>query len=134
MADCEWAILCDYTFRDQAGKVCVIGIFDRMYALNVPATHPQAAIVLRFVGDAHEKLTFKLEIIRPTGGTIGGLQGNTELGDTGTADFNVNIGGLPIPDYGSYAFQLYINEQLSKTISFVVMKPDQATPPKGAAS
>lgn len=134
MAECDWAILCDYTFRDQAGKVCVIGLFDRIFTPQVPATHAQAGIVLRFVGDAHEKFRFKLEIIRPTGGTIAGLEGETELGDTGTAEFNLNIGGLPIPDYGSYAFQLYMNDQLSKTLSFVVAEPPpQAAPPKGSS-
>lgn len=28
MAECEWAIVCDYAFLDAGGKMCLIGIFD----------------------------------------------------------------------------------------------------------
>jgi hypothetical protein len=70
MAECEWAILCDYTFRDEAKKVCVIRIFDRIFAPHVPTTHHQVALVFHFVGDAHEKFTFRLEIVRRTGALL----------------------------------------------------------------
>lgn len=125
MAECEWAILCDYSFRDQGGKVCMIGVFDKILTNAVPATHHQAAMVLRFVGEPKEKINFRLEIIRPTGGLLGKLEGGGELGETGTAEINLNLGSLPIPDLGTYAFQLYLNDQMSKATTFVVAKPPQ---------
>ena len=44
MAECDWAILCDYSFLDVSRKMCLIGIFDKITAANVPATHHQAAL------------------------------------------------------------------------------------------
>jgi hypothetical protein len=37
------------------------------------------------------------------------------------------MGGLPIPDYGNYAVQVYVNDELKKTLTFVVTKPPEQT-------
>ena len=123
MAECEWVILCDYTFRDQRNKVCLIGKFDRIYAENVPATHHQAAVVARLIGEAHEKPSFRIEILRPTDGSLGKFEGTADLGDSGAVEVNLNIGRLVLPDFGSYAFQVFVDDQLSKEATFIVMKP-----------
>lgn len=130
MADCEWAILCDYTFRDQAGKVCLIGIFTRIWTKNVPATHHQAAIVVHFVGEPNEEIDFRIEIVRPTGGLIGKLEGKGRLSPDGTADINQNIGMLPIPDFGTYAVQVFVSNELAKAgVTFVVAKTAEGQEP-----
>jgi len=121
MADCEWAILCDYTFKDQGGKICVIGIFERIHAAAVPATHHQTGIVLRIVGEPRETVQFRIEIIRPTGGILGKIEGAGDLSDTGTAQMNMNLGALSLPDFGTYAFQVYIGDQVSKQATFLVV-------------
>ena len=122
MADCEWALLCDYTFRDVGQKVCLIGIFDRIFAKSVPATHHQAALVFRLTGTPNEKVAFKLEIVRPTNAVIGTVGGEATIGDNGTADVNVNIGGLLLPDWGTYSINVHVDGVLSKAATFNVQK------------
>jgi len=108
MAECEWAILCDYAFQDVARKTCAIGIFDRVFAAAVPAQHHQAAFVFKLIGDAHETVDFRVDITRPTGGLIGSIGGRVTLPDAGMADIITNLQGMPLPDYGVYTFALMI--------------------------
>ena len=123
MAVCEWAILCDYTFKDERGKICVIGIFDRIVAASVPTTQHQAAIVMKFIGDADEQVKFKVEIVRPTGGLLGTITGESKLGTSGTLEANLNLKELPLPDWGPYAFSIYVNDAPAKPLTFTVDKP-----------
>lgn len=122
MADCEWAVLCDYAFKDVGRKTCMIGVFDRIFATGVPAQHHQAAFVFRLIGDASEKVKFRVEITRPTGGVIGSIGGEVQLPPVGTAEFITNLQGLPLPDWGVYNFALYLGDALTKSITLVVIE------------
>lgn len=124
MAECEWAILCDYAFQDVGRKTCLIGAFDRIYTAAVPAQHHHAALVVRFAGEPSELVKFRIEIVRPSGGTIGTVNGEVKLGDTGGSEFITNIAGLPIPDFGPYAFNIYVgDDKAPKVITFTVAPP-----------
>jgi len=128
VAECDWVILCDYAFHDIGRKTCLIGIFDRIFAPSVPTAHHQAALAVKLVGDPKEKVAFKVEITRPAGGTLANLGGEVELGDSGTGELQFNMAGLPLPDYGLYAFNVYLGDQLAKTAGFTVAPLPQ--PPK----
>ena len=45
------AVLADYANVTSDGKLNILGIFDRMNVLNLPAVHPQMNLVLRL--EAH---------------------------------------------------------------------------------
>lgn len=128
MADCEWAILCDYSFLDVNRKVCLIGIFSQITAASVPATHHQAALALRIMGEPNEKVQIRVEVTRPAGGLLAKMEGEAGLAETGAGELQLNIAGLPLPDYGPYSFAVYIDDILSKTAVFSVIAP--MTPPK----
>ena len=64
MAECDWAILCDYAFLDSNRKQCLIGAFDNIFAANVPSGLPRAAVALKILGNPSEQVTFRLEILR----------------------------------------------------------------------
>jgi hypothetical protein len=51
MARCDWAIVCDYAFLDDNRKMCMVGVFDRIFATAVPAVHHQASFVLKLIGE-----------------------------------------------------------------------------------
>jgi hypothetical protein len=123
MAECDWAILCDYAFLDLNRKMCLIGAFDRVFAASVPAGVPQAAVAMKILGDPGENVAFRLEVMRPSSGQLITAQGSTTVGDSGTADVQFNIVGLPLPDYGVYSINVYVNNALSRTVSFQVMRP-----------
>jgi hypothetical protein len=111
VADCEWAILCDYAFLDLNRKTCMIGTFDKVFTPSVPSVLHHAALAVKFSGAAGESVNFRVQILRPQ-------PISAEL-----AAFN--IAGLPLPDYGAYAFNIYSGQALLKVITFVVDRPPQ---------
>ncbi len=132
MAECEWAVLCDYAFQDVGRKTCLIGIFDRIFAAAVPAQHHQSAFAFKITGDPNEEVTFKLEIARPAGGTLSSFGGKMKVPPSGTIDVIANLQGMPLPDFGPYSFTLYLGETPSKTIGLTVVqrKPPAAAGPQ----
>ncbi len=126
MATCDWALLCDYAFLDVSRKLCLIGIFDRIVVPAVPATQHQAALALKLVGEPKESVRLRVEVIRPTGEVLAKIEGGGELGEAGTAEIHMGMAGLPLPDFGIYAFNLYIGDQLARTIAVTVSRPPQA--------
>ncbi len=126
MAECDWAILCDYAFQDINRKACMIGIFDKVFAPAVPSALHQSALAIKFLGQSKETVNFRVEILRPTGTQLGAIGGVVQLSESGGAEVQMNIAGLALPDYGVYAFNIYSGDSLLKTISFSVDKPPQA--------
>ena len=124
MAECEWAVMCDYAFQDVGRKTCLIGIFDRIFTQAVPAQHHQAAFAFKVTGDPNEEVAFKMEITRPSGGTLGAIGGKIRIPPAGTVDVIANLQGMPLPDFGAYAFSLYFGEPPvpAKTIGVTVAK------------
>ncbi len=129
MVSVEWAVLCDYAFQDAGRKTCIIGIFDRIFAAGVPATHHQAAVVIKLVGEPQERINLRLAISRPTGETLAEVRGEGRLSDTGTEEIKLNLANFPLPDFGIYGINIYVGDTLAKTVTFTVTRPPQPTTP-----
>ena len=127
MAECDWAILCDYAFQDAQRKTCMIGIFDRVFTPNVPTVLLQAALATKFLGTPGEQVNFRVEIIRPTGGQLATFGGNVMVAENGTLELQVRMAGLQLPDFGVYGLNIYAGQALLKNVSFQVAQPPQPT-------
>lgn len=123
MADVEWAMMCDYAFKDSGNKSCLVGIFDRIYATGVPTALNRASLAFKIAGEPKEKVTIKIEFVRPTGGVLTTLQADVEVGDNGAGEVQATIQGMPLPDFGPYAINLYIGDELSKAVGITVAEP-----------
>lgn len=95
---------------------------------SVPADHHQAALALKIVGEPNEKVPIRAEITRPTGGVLAKIEGEVLLAGAGAGELQLNIAGLPLPDYGLYGFNIYVADQLSRTAGFNVVHTPQAPP------
>jgi hypothetical protein len=128
MAECDWAILCDYSFLDAGQKVCLIGVFEKINAASVPTTLHQSALALKILGNPEEQISFRIAVNRPSGGALASVAGSVILGpEASSANVQLNFAGLGLPDWGVYEVSVYVNEVLSKSASFVVV-PVQQTP------
>lgn len=125
MADCDWAILCDHAFPDLNRKMCLIGIFDRINTIAVPTALHQSALALKIVGDAQEKVPLVIRILRPTGGSLGDVALEATLSDTGTAEIQLGMSGLPLPDEGVYTFEITSGDASLKAIHIAVALQDR---------
>lgn len=131
MVTCDWAILCDYAFQDVGRKTCAIGIFDNIFAAGVPATHHNAAVVIKLVGEPQEHVRLRLAITRPTGEALAEVGGEGQLSDAGTIQIMLNLANLPLPDFGIYGINIYAGDALVKIATFTVSRPPQPAPQAG---
>ena len=120
MADCDWIILCDYAFPAMHGKLCMIGVFDVILATKSPAKHPRLAIGFSVIGEPGETGTIKLEIIAPTAKVIAEAEANFTLPDAGSAQAHLEIPNLVLPEFGRYAIQIDLGDNLPKVAWFTL--------------
>jgi hypothetical protein len=128
MAECDWAILCDYAFLDVGRKTCMVGVFDRVFSPTVPSALHQAALALKLLGNPAEQINFRVEIIRPTGGQLATFGGTVAVAENGSVEVQVRIVGMPLPDFGVYGINIYAGDALLKNIGFLVTQPPQNAP------
>lgn len=120
MAECDWIILSDYAFQAMHGKLCMIGVFDMIFAPNIPVGHPRIAIGFTMTGEPGESGDVKLEIISPTGKVIARARARFALPDTGSAHANFEIQNLVLSDFGRYAVQVDLGEGIPKVAWFTL--------------
>jgi hypothetical protein len=128
MAECDWAVLCDYAFQDIGRKTCLIGIFDRIFATSVPTVLIQAALGLKLLGNPGEQVAFRVEIIRPTGAQLATFGGNVVIAESSSLEVQIRMAGMQLPDFGVYGLNIYAGEMLAKNVSFLVTQPPQQPP------
>jgi hypothetical protein len=66
MPDVEWSLTCDYCLLDQAGKLSIIGIFERIVTQSVPVMHPALFVVTRWRNPSGEAFTAQTRVWTPT--------------------------------------------------------------------
>jgi len=116
--DLDFGLLADAATVDSAGKLNVLGIFDRIQAHEFPARHGRLALVLRFSAGVAEAGLHDMGIrLRGPGGTeLLRLDGKMELGG-GPADAEegikvphiLNLDGMTFPEPGVYFFDIFVD-------------------------
>lgn len=61
MPKINWMYLCDYAYRDVAGKTSIIGMFSDINVLRLPAKYQQLFTILEM--DKIDSETIKLEVV-----------------------------------------------------------------------
>lgn len=120
MVQCDWLIICDHTFRDELGKVCLIGVFDQIAVADVPTTLRRMALAFRFSGTPRDHVTSSIRVVLPKGGFwFGEVSG--EIRDTGTLEFNCNLIEFELPEFGVYSCCIYLGDEVAKSAEFSVV-------------
>lgn len=123
MARCEWAHICDHAFLDQIGKPCIIGIFKAIFTERVPATHTTCALAIQLALEPGEAVHLRVVMLRPDRQdplldiqrSLGVLQVETHV-------VIANLANLPLPDFGPYEIQIFVNGNLAHTLTIHVLR------------
>ncbi len=80
--DIDLAVLADAATVDSAGKLNILGIFDRISTSRFPAQHPHVALVLRFAASMNEAGAHAIQIrlSDPEGKEVVRLNGDLKVG------------------------------------------------------
>lgn len=127
--DIDLALLADAATVDSAGKLNILGVFDRLGADSFPARHPRLSLVLRFTAGLPEAGTHQVDIsLRdPEGDEVVHMDGEMQLnpGGGGATDairvpHVLNIDGLVFPRAGRYAFDVSVDGDHHVSIPLMV--------------
>jgi hypothetical protein len=120
--------LCDAATVDAAGKLNILGSFDRLNAKQVPATHPQCALAIKLRFERIEAGLKRLRIafVDSDGAAVmPALDATTEVqfrGDdsTVTVPLALVIQQLRLPRFGEYSIDLAVDERHEASIPLFV--------------
>src|SRR5260221_10509938 len=126
--------LCDAA-ADYQARLSILGIFDAISAVSVPATHPHCAVAvrLRFKKIEEGQHTLVLHIVDSDGNMIiPALNGefNVILNGperAGAINLVLNLQGLVFNSYGEYAINLAIDRQEMASLPFWI-RPAPSAP------
>ncbi|MFC1660349.1 DUF6941 family protein [Gemmatimonadota bacterium] len=121
----DLALLADAATVDAAGKLNILGIFDRISAQGFPAPHPHLSLVLRFHAGLNEAGSHKVEIVLrdPDGAEVVRVSGEMQIGP-GPLNAGgqvrvpqvLNLGRLVFPQPGPYAFDVSVDGEHQTSI------------------
>ncbi len=131
----DLALLADAATIDGAGKLNILGVFDRISTSSFPAQHPHMVLILRFTAGVDEIGTHKVEISLsdPKGHRVVHLNGDMQLG-AGRAGITeglkvphvLHLDGMVFPAPGRYAFDVRIDGEHHVTVPLHVAGPASA--------
>lgn len=142
------AVLADYANVSREGKLNIMGIFDRIFARQLPGQFPPMQVVIRL--DAHyaemgREHSIQIQLRDPDGETLFDINGNFtptggEAGETAPINHIISLGNLPLVKPGGHSIVIWVDNDLKKEIPLKVVQapsqpgsgtglPPQATPP-----
>ncbi len=123
----EILALCDAA-SDYQGRLCLLGAFDVIHAINFPATHPHCAIALRlrFARIENGSHGVRLHFVDDDGNMIlPPLDGQITVNcadsiDSVSTNLILAVQGLQLKAPGNYAINLAVDGRQSATIPLYV--------------
>jgi hypothetical protein len=133
------AVLADYANVTGDGKLNILGIFDRINLVQIPAMHPQMHLVLRLEAHPAEldrSHNVEIRLHDPEGTTIFEVKGEiTPRGEPGrpvSTNQILTLNNLQLEKVGDYVFVVLINNdvktEIPLAVEFVAMAPNVAAP------
>jgi len=131
----DLALLADAATIDAAGKLNILGVFDRISTGSFPAQHGHMVLVLRFSAGVGEigKHRVEISLRDPRGERVVQLNGDMQLG-AGRAGMSeglkvphiLHLDGMVFPFAGQYAFDVAIDGEHHVTVPLHVAGPVSA--------
>ncbi len=107
----EWLHVCDHAFRDESGKLCLVGMFDALHSRQLPGRLPMMAAALG-ITDGEGEYTIALQVVTPEGKVMDMDLPPLQLQERRAKQRAVvRLSGLPFEEFGRYTFRLKIDGQ-----------------------
>jgi hypothetical protein len=123
--------LCDAA-TSHAGKLNLLGVFDTIYAQDIPVTHPACSIAIRLRWDrieANQQHRIRLQFVDEDGRDViptweGRIHVQSPHDRSSVAsDLTLNLQQTAFNQYGQYALDLAINGRLEASLPLYVLPP-----------
>lgn len=104
----EWIHVCDHAFRDEQGKLCMIGMFDNLASMQLPGGLPSFCVAFGLTGGQGE-YEVGLQVEAPSGKAVNMKMPAMRLTEPRAKVRTVlRLQGMPFEEYGTYTFRMVI--------------------------
>jgi len=101
----EWIHVCDNAFRDESGKMCLVGMFDSLYSQTVPGRLPVFSVAIGITG-GEGTYEIGIQVVAPSGKELNMKMPPLELPDPSMkARAAVRLTSFPFEEFGVYTFR-----------------------------
>jgi hypothetical protein len=122
--------LCDAATTDAAGKLNILGSFDRLNAREAPVTHPQCALAikLRFERLEEGQKRIRIAFVDSDGASVmPTLDASTQVqfqpsDSSATTSLVLVIQQLRLPKFGEYSIDLAVDDRHEASIPLLVSR------------
>jgi len=105
----EWLHVCDHAFRDEQGKLCLIGLFDTLASVELPGRLPVFSVAIGMC-DGEGQYEVGLQIEAPSGKAVNMKLPPVQLASKASkARAVVRLAGMPFEEFGTYTFRLILD-------------------------
>lgn len=132
------AVVCDHALIDQAGKLSVIGIFERIWVERFPAVHPRLHLVLRLKGRRTEigEHPIVIQLMDPDGREVLRGDGSVQIGEPPAGVTEVEAGAVlafdvPLERGGTYHFAITVDGEPAASVPVSVSQMPAPAPQAG---
>lgn len=117
-------LLADAANKSADGKLNILGIFDTIFAVSYPTSHPQCVLVIRYrsgPADRGQTKDLGVQFRDEDGGLVFELKSRFAIPEelpilTPSFDNVLLLGGLPLAKAGRYEFTVTVNGEPKCTI------------------
>jgi len=135
------AMLADYAMVSQAGKLSIIGIFERLFAQKCPVTHPSMCLVLSFEadrGDTGKQHRLDFQLIDADGTVQLSFGGDMAVappppGENARFNHIVNLNNVLFKEFGSYEFKVLVNGEVRVGVPVRITKAEMPKQPQAGS-
>lgn len=133
MINVSLGLVADYANVSREGKLNIMGTFDEIWSAQVPTVHPAMVLVLVLEaesGDADKSHKLGIELVDADGGKVFSIDGELRFnkpapGRKIKTNQLININNIQLPKFGSYAFNIFINNEVRSNIPISVAELKQ---------
>jgi hypothetical protein len=105
----DWLHVCDHAFRDEQGKLCLIGLFDTLASQELPGRLPMLSVAIG-LSDGNGEYEIGLQVTAPSGKAVNMKLPPVQLADTrAKARAVIRLNGMPFEEFGTYMFRLVLD-------------------------
>lgn len=135
--DIIFAVVADYANVSREGKLNVMGIFDRIFARQLPSRFPPMQLVIRLEADYAElgsEHSVRVQLSDPEGEAVFDIDGSFtprggQPGQRTSVNHILQLGNVPLQRTGGHRVLIWIDGDLKREVPVHVVQAPDAPPP-----
>lgn len=137
--DVTFAVVADYANVSREGKLNVMGIFDRVFARQLPARFPPMQLVIRLEADFAEmeaEHSVRVQLADPDGEAVFDIDGTFtprggRPGEKTSVNHVLQLANVPLNTIGTHRVLVWIDGDLKREVPVHVAQPPDPLPAGG---